>query len=136
MNRSGYSDDVDGPEVHLWRGSVARAIRGKRGQAFLRELLDVLNAMPEKRLIADDLERDGEVCAIGSVGVKRGIDLTKLDPEEPEPIAKAFGIACALVQELEYINDEQCGWHSPRETPEQRHERVREWCAQNLRGQR
>lgn len=42
-----------------WRGAVASAIRGKRGQAFLREMLAALDAMPEKRLIAGSLVFDG-----------------------------------------------------------------------------
>lgn len=57
MSRSGYSDDYDGDNWDLirWRGAVTSAIRGKRGQAFLREALAALDAMPEKQLIAGDL---------------------------------------------------------------------------------
>ena len=64
MSRSGYSDDCSGRELNLWRGAVESAIRGKRGQAFLREMLVALDAMPEKRLIAGELVTPtGEVCA-------------------------------------------------------------------------
>ncbi len=41
MSRSGYQDDCEG--LNLYRGTVRRAIRGKRGQAFLRELADKAN---------------------------------------------------------------------------------------------
>ena len=68
MSRSGYSDECDGWDLIRWRGAVASAIRGQRGQAFLREMLSALDAMPEKRLISEELERDGEVCAMGAVG--------------------------------------------------------------------
>ena len=38
MSRSGYSDDCE--TMGLWRGAVERAIYGKRGQTFLREMAD------------------------------------------------------------------------------------------------
>ena len=38
MSRSGYSDDLDNWDLIRWRGQVSSAIRGKRGQGFLREL--------------------------------------------------------------------------------------------------
>jgi hypothetical protein len=38
-----------------WRGAVASAIRGGRGQAFLREMLAAMDAMPVKRLVANEL---------------------------------------------------------------------------------
>jgi hypothetical protein len=37
MSRSGYSDDLENWSLIRWRGAVASAIRGRRGQAFLRE---------------------------------------------------------------------------------------------------
>ena len=95
MSRSGYSDDeIDQWDLIRWRGAVKSAIRGKRGQAFLAEMLEALDAMPEKRLIANDLrDRDGEVCALGAVGVKRRMHLALLDPEERDRVAREFGIA-------------------------------------------
>lgn len=56
MSRSGYSDDLDSWSMIRWRGAVTSATRGARGQAFFREMLAALDAMPEKKLIADDLE--------------------------------------------------------------------------------
>ena len=55
MSRSGYSEDCDGWALVRWRGAVKSAIRGQRGQAFLRELLAALDAIPDKRLIAEEL---------------------------------------------------------------------------------
>lgn len=42
MSRSGYCDDGDYGqwEMIMWRGAVTSAFRGKRGQAFLKEMLD------------------------------------------------------------------------------------------------
>jgi len=126
MSRSGYSDDWDGEwwDHIRWRGQVASAIRGKRGQAFLQELVVALDAMPERRLIKNNLEHAGNVCAIGSVGVKRGLDMTALDPEDFVTIAGRFGVAPQLVQEIEWENDE--GDYT--ETPEQRWTRMRAWA--------
>lgn len=112
-----------------WRGQVASAMRGKRGQAFLREMLAALDALPNKRLIAHELQQGGEVCAIGSVGLARGLDMAHLDPECPEYIAREFGIARQLVQEIEFENDEGGCYN---ESPEQRFTRVREWVAEQI----
>ena len=46
MSRSGYSDDYEPSNIAMWRGQVASAMRGKRGQAFLRELIEALDAFP------------------------------------------------------------------------------------------
>lgn len=134
MSRSGYSDDIDQWALIMWRGQVASAIRGKRGQAFLRDLARALDAMPEKRLIDRELIAEvpafippgftPAVCAIGSLGVQRGVDLKALDPGDYDGIANAFGIAHQLVQEIEFENDEAC-WGV--ETPEQRWVRMRDW---------
>lgn len=123
MSRSGYSDDCE--NIDLWRGAVNRAIRGRRGQAFLKELLAALDALSEKRLIAGALIEGAEVCAIGSVGRQRGIDMLKLDPEDPDGIAKAFGIAPALVQEIEFMNDDDFCYR--RVTDEERYHCMRVW---------
>lgn len=73
MSRSGYSDEEAEPgQFAMWRGQVASAIRGRRGQALLREMLAAMDAMPVKRLIANSL-REG-----------RGIQVhTVWDPEAP-----------------------------------------------------
>lgn len=142
MSRSGYSDDYDGNNWDLirWRGAVNAAIKGSRGQAFLKEMLAAFDAMPEKRLIAEDLVKDRvvdpeagatvrEVCAIGAVGAVRGVDMTKLDPEDREGVAGAFGIAPAMAAEIVYMNDE--GTYN--ETPEARFTRMRQWIVNQIK---
>ena len=118
MSRSGYNDGCE--SAALWRGQVASAIRGRRGQAFLREMLATLDEMPEKRLITEELRQDGEVCALGAVGARRGVALEGLDPYDYDRLAAIFGIARQLIQEIEYVNDEDY-W---RATPEQRYQHV------------
>jgi hypothetical protein len=89
VSRSGYSDDCNERELNLWRGTVARAIRGKRGQAFLREMRDALDAMPEKRLAEGVLATEGECCAMGAVAVRRGLDTVEIDETDRDEVVTA-----------------------------------------------
>lgn len=135
MSRSGYVDEMDDQwQLIRWRGAVASAMRGRRGQAFLNEMLAALDALPEKKLIADELEAaDGAVCAIGAVGKARDVDMKDVDPEDREKVAALFSIPHALACEIVYTNDECFS----RETPEQRFVSMRAWIKQaiwNARG--
>ena len=126
MSRSGYSDDCDGFGLIRWRGAVAAAIRGTRGQEMLHGLASALDAMPEKRLITGALIQQGEVCALGALGLACGRveDMQQVDPEDPEQVAGFFGIAEALAKEIQFVNDE---YYDP--TPEARWQRMRAWVA-------
>ena len=108
------------------------AIRGKRGQDFLKELLSALDAMPEKRLIQYQLQdRAGDVCTLGVVGAARDLpDLGTMDSNEHEDMSKVFDIARALVKEIEWQNDEAAFYP---ETPEQRWTRIRRWVASEIK---
>jgi hypothetical protein len=136
MSRHGYVDDYEDDQLSLgrYRAQVASAIRGNRGQSFLRELAAALDAMPEKVLIASELiNEEGDCCAIGVVCKSRGIDVTKIDYEEPRQVGAAVGIARQMAAEIEYENDEGC-WES--ETPEQRWQRMRKWVDSKIRSER
>jgi hypothetical protein len=130
MSRSGYSFDYDGDDLVMYRGQVASAIRGRRGQRLLVDLVKALDALPAKRLITEELESEGEVCALGAVGRLRGVDMSRLDPEDPDAVAGAFDIATQLAREVTYINDEE-GFRG--ETPEERFKRVRAWAEAQIR---
>lgn len=133
MSRSGYSDDCDDRnnwEMICWAGAVKSAINGRRGQAFLKELRDALDAMPDKRLIADELVADGAYCALGVIGARRGVSLETLDPENAEQVAKAFDISPTLAREIVFTNDDDFSYRN--ETPEQRWERVRKWVGEQI----
>lgn len=130
MSRSGYSDDYGGWDLVCWRGAVNSALKGKRGQAFLIELRDALEAMPTKRLIADSLQAEGEFCTIGVLGAKRGVDMTVLDPDDREAVGEAFDIAPAMASEIVFMNDE-ASWQV--ETPEQRWVRMRDWITSQIK---
>jgi len=129
MSRSGYSDDCENWSLICWRGAVNSAIKGKRGQAFLAELAHAMDEMPVKRLVADELEADGEFCTIGVLGAKRGVDMGVLDPGDREEVGKVFGIAPAMAAEIVFMNDEG-SWKA--ETPEERWVRMRKWVSENL----
>jgi hypothetical protein len=104
VSRSGYSDDCD--NLGLWRGAVASSIKGKRGQAFLKEALARLDAMPVKVLVSGELEADGQFCTLGVVGAGRGLDLGKIDTYDHSALTDIFNIAGPLAQEIMYLNDE------------------------------
>ena len=107
MSRSGYSDDCE--NLGLWRGAVAKAINGKRGQAFLKEALAALDAMPVKELVSNELEAEGQFCTLGVVGRARKLDLSKIDTYDYGQLSGTFNIAQCLAQEIMYINDESVG---------------------------
>lgn len=131
MSRAGYSEELDNWDLIRWRGQVKSAIRGKRGQALLRDMLAALDAMPDKRLISGELvDANGEVCALGCLGQARGMDLAGIDPEDYGQVAVAFNIAEQLAREIEYQNDER---HL---TPEQRFESMRRWVAAQIKSTR
>lgn len=133
MSRSGYTDDIDDElAAGRWRGRVASALRGKRGQAFLREMAAAMDAMPVKALIADELiNAEGDCCAIGTVCKARGVDVSRIDFNDPEEVARAVDIAHPLAAEIEFQNDESGPWdHS--ETPQERWQRMRAWIERKI----
>lgn len=137
MSRSGYSDDCDGWALIRWRGAVNSAIKGKRGQAFLREALAALDAMPQKKLIAESFQQaDGEFCTLGVVGAARGIDLKPLEHGDRDLVASAFDISPALAAEIMFENDDRGYWGGMQGmTPEHRWSRMRDWVTKQLKVQ-
>lgn len=135
MSRSGYSDEGDQWAMICWRGAVESAIRGKRGQAFLKEFRTALDAMPVKKLYEHELQTtDGHSCALGAVGKARGIDMVGWDPEHHSKLADTFNIADALVREIEFMNDEypwrryhQCADNEDEKLAPQRWQSMRTW---------
>ncbi|WP_434590190.1 hypothetical protein J3Q09_17745 [Pseudomonas sp. R4-83] len=142
MSRSGYSDDCGGWDLIRWRGAVKAALSGKRGQAFLIELRDAMDAMPDKRLVTDTLESDGQFCTLGVLGAKRGLDMAGVDSHCRESVSHAFGIAEAMAAEIVFENDERDGEYELqadgrykfiRETPERRWQRMRKWVDSHIK---
>lgn len=137
MSRSGFTDDWDGEnwEMIMAAGRYKSAVRGKRGQAFLRDLLTALDAMPVKELIEDELQVDGGYCALGVLGAARGIDLSALDTYDHERLAKVFGISETLSRHVMYENDESVGWEHNQTEQRRRQKRwlqVRGWVVSEI----
>lgn len=143
MSRSGYSDDCDDDlALGRWRGQVASAIRGRRGQAFLKELLEALDAMPEKRLIANSFSETGAYCTLGVIGAKRGAEMPVIeDPDDygdddgmiARDAGHALNIARQLAAEIMFLNDECGPFLVEGETPEGRWLRMRTWVAMQIK---
>jgi hypothetical protein len=108
---------------------VASASRGKRGQQFFSDLATALDAMLDKRLIVNELVDNSGVCALGALVVARKLDMTSVDPTEPDEVAALFGIATCLAQEVVYMNDERYD----HVTPEERWKKMRDWVERNKR---
>lgn len=159
MSRSGLIDDCDEQWMEaLWRGRVANARRGRRGQRFFRELLAALDAMSVKELHAETFDEgpvsggdeivDGGVCALGALARAKGIDITDADPEDDqaaEELAIKFDIADCLAREVIWANDEwNIGYRKVRnytgehmgfraDTPAERWRRMREWVEDQIK---
>lgn len=126
MSRAGYTySGADTREEMLaqarYRGQVASAIRGKRGQAFLRELLAAV----------DLAERDGiefttgvlvlretiggepfcAMCALGAVLHARGeaVPPGEAEASDYDWFARHLDIAEPLAREVMFENDEGAG---------------------------
>lgn len=133
IGRCGYNDDDDDDDDHnrygVWRGVIASATRGKRGQAFFRALVAALDAMPHKALVKGELEdQEGAVCALGCLGKAHGLDLSHVDTEDYAFLGQMFDIAPQLAQEVMFINDHQYRLDGP----ESRWRIVRDWAARQI----
>ncbi len=142
MSRHGYMDEIDSQEAQWacirWAGALKKAIHGKPGQAFLKELLAALDALPEKKLIEGELiTAQGEVCALGSVMQARGVSAAEIDSDDYERVAGELSMTETLAREIMYQNDEARAPYIPGNpitaTPEIRFEKVREWVVAHLK---
>lgn len=152
MSRHGYSDDYSN-EWHdiaangRWKASLNRAIKGKRGQAFLRAFIDQLESMPldKRELGADSItEPSGAMCSLGVMLHANGKPAPSPESESylgpfegweewetrewwtenaGPAIAEDLNIAKSMAEEIMYVNDEW--FNPPRDCPRQRERRLR-----------
>lgn len=147
MSRSGYGYDVSTWDQIRWNGALKSAIRGKRGQAFFREMLAALDALPVKELEEGLFLREtGECCAMGAVARSRFSG----DPEQIKEIVEAdddwypldgndaadiLDIPRTLACHIAYENDEGGPWNDGRaETSAERFARMRAWVVGQIAG--
>ncbi len=122
-------------------GALQSAIRGRRGQQLLRDLVAGLDALPEPELSAGALEDEatGCCCAFGAVRRYRGAAAVPLyfDPMEedldPPHHAEPFDVAPALAWAVVEVNE---GWSDSNQESarRQRWVRVRAWAVKHLLG--
>lgn len=103
----------------MWEANVQRVINGKRGQKLLREFIDALMEIPNRRLIANAICRNGEVCAVGAMAKKRGVLDTSRDWEgdqhETVELGQSMGLGFMLSWEIGSKNDIEFGGDDERE---------------------
>ena len=155
--RINCADDEDYPgQFALWDANCRRSMRGRAGQQALRDLEAALLALPSKRLIADALEADGDVCAIACYGRAKGVDLSRFDNEDQsDDVGIAGGMPALVAWKVVAQNDLVCDtvWEVAdgpiqpghghykggiplvrKMTPEERYERVLSWVRSQLVG--
>lgn len=131
--RISYSEEEDYPgQFELWQANCERSIRGRVGQEELRELREALLAMPEKRLILGTLDdEEGGVCAVGAYARRKGLDLSKYDPDiESDEVGIEAGMPKLVAWKVVEINDMEFD-HAF--TPEQRYAGVLNWVESKLK---
>jgi hypothetical protein len=151
MSRFYAEWEGEGPPPEFWQRAALNAIRGRRGQAFLRELKEALLALPEPRLIEGAVWREGEVCALGALALRRldqgqpircyghtmtsRAELEEIGPDLEDELGSmelgmGMGMKQTMAWAIAYENDEGNPW--PDETPEARYRRVLRWVEGNL----
>jgi hypothetical protein len=107
-----YEGDGDNPVSLMWNANIERICRGKRGQRILRELIDALLGLPERRLIADRMaNEEGEVCAVACYATYKGKTLPPratefgTDQYATTDLGEAAGLGFMLAWELGALND-------------------------------
>jgi hypothetical protein len=147
MSRYCDSDDYD---WEPWMegqaaGALRSAIRGRRGQQLLRDLVAGLDALPEPELAAGLLEdpETGCVCALGAVRLQRGPEAVplrlatglRLDPSDPDldwrDLAEPFDISKTLANEV-IAQNEFCSMRNDEQSRRRRWLSVRAWAVGNL----
>jgi hypothetical protein len=92
VSRISYSEEEDYPgQFNLWQANLMRSVRGRAGQAALRELKTALDAMPEKRLIEGHLVKDGEVCTVGAFALGKVMSKGKAREEALAELEAEYG---------------------------------------------
>lgn len=151
MSRSGYHEtDYDDVESVLsygrWRAQVKNSLGGKRGQAFLKSIIEALDAMPVKRLVNSPESKisegsihnrvysslgdsNGNVCVLGALANYRGMSVL-VDAEDHNNLGNIFNITTQLAMEVMYMNDEYYDYV----TPEGRWVKMRAWAVSQLKG--
>lgn len=134
-----YDDDSDPCQEGLIAGALRSAVQGKRGQQFLRDLVQALDALPLPELAAGALEDEetGCCCAFGAVRRLRGADAVPLwfNPMEedmtPDNLAEPFNVSETLAWAVVQANEDGMTGNDE-STRRLRWKEVRNWAVQRL----
>lgn len=142
MSRLDYGDGdsywepwMDGQQA----GALRSATRGKRGQRFLRDLIEALDALPVPELAVGALEDEetGCCCAFGAVRRHRGAENVPLgfDPTRedmpPDSLAQPFDVSQTLAWAVVQANEESSTSNTP-DARRRRFKEVRRWAVAKL----
>src|SRR5262245_17903539 len=102
---------------------------------FLQELIEALDALPRHELIAgcllsEDPVAEAQCCALGAVGLKRGLRHMMLEYGSSGNYSTLFDVAIATAQKVWQQNDRK---GPPFESPAHRWQRMRDWALAELR---
>ena len=137
MSRFWEGESDDPLDWGRYEAAKRSTLRGKRGQAFLRELIAALDALPKPELSEGALgdRRTGCVCALGAVALAQGDSFDDLAKDDgswgPEDAAEWYGISPTLANEIISANDE---WRDGNDakTRQSRWRVVRAWAVRHL----
>lgn len=133
-----WDDESDDPlDWGRYEAAKLSTLRGRRGQAFLRELVAALDALPQPELSEGALgdRRTGCVCALGAVALAQGDSFDDLAKDNgnwgPDEAAEWYSISPTLANEIISANDD---WRDGNtvDVRRSRWRHVRSWAVSHL----
>ena len=108
-----WEDESDDPlDYARYEAAKRSTLRGRRGQAFLRELVAALDALPRPELSEGALgdRRTGCVCALGAIALAQGDSFDDLAKDNGnwslDETAERYSISPTLANEIISANDD------------------------------
>ena len=137
MSRFWEGESDDPLDWGRYEAAKRSTLRGKRGQAFLRELVAALDALPKPELSEGALgdRRTGCVCAFGAVALAQGESFDDLAKDNgnwsPHEVAEWYSISPTLANEIIRANDD---WRdgNAADVRQSRWRHVRAWAVRHL----
>jgi hypothetical protein len=112
VSRSWEGESDDPLDWGRYKAATRSTLRGRRGQAFLRELIAALDALHRPELSAGALgnRRTGCVCALGAIALAQGASFDDLARDNgdwgPGDAADWYNISPTLANEIISANDD------------------------------
>lgn len=137
MSRFWEGESDDPLDWGRYEAAKRATLRGKRSQAFLRELVAALDALPQPELSEGALgdRRTGCVCVLGAIALAQGDSFDDLAKDNgnwsPDDAAKWYSISPTLANEIISANDD---WRDGNavDVRRSRWRHVRAWAVHHL----